>query len=149
MALTLLIDNSHLLGLVSVKNAGNLPATRLSWSIKMIASLDGELETFPSFDTKGSLVVAPHSETTRGSDGNLILSDLLSMAEASSNRTNEKPVFIYVFGIVKYHDGFTDGRLTRFCHRYNYKVRPQVAGAAQYSMSRDMARQHTYGNEST
>ena len=36
-----------------------------------------------------------------------------------------------------------------FCHRYNYKVRPQVVGAAQYSMGREMARQLTHGNEST
>jgi hypothetical protein len=149
MGLTLLIDGSHLLGLVSIKNAGNLPARNLSWSIRMLASLNGELETLPSFDIKGSIVLAPHSETTCGSDGRLIVSDLLGMAGAGLNRMDEKPVFIYVFGIIEYHDGFTDGRITRFCHRYNYKIRPQIVGPAQYSMSRELARQHTHGNEST
>jgi hypothetical protein len=114
----------------------------------MLASLDGEVAEFPSFDTKGSIVVAPHSETTRGSDGRLILHDMLTMAEAGVNRMDEKPVYIYVFGIVRYHDGFVDGRFTRFCHRYNYKVRPQIAGSGQYEMGAGMARQHSHGNES-
>jgi len=149
LGLSLLIDNAHLLGLVGFKNAGNLPARNLSWAIKMIASTNGELESFPSHDTKGNIVVAPNSETTRGSDGRLVLSDLLTMASAGNGRMNETPIFIYVYGVVRYHDGFADGRLTRFCHRYNYKVRPQVPGTAGYSMSRDLARQHTYGNEST
>jgi hypothetical protein len=148
LGLDLLIDGAHLLGLVSIKNAGNLPARNLTWSIRMLASSNGEEQTFPLQDTKGDIVVAPHSETTRGSDGRLVLVDMLTMAGAGGSRMDENPVFIYVYGVVRYHDGFTDGRFTRFCHRYNYKVRPQVSGSGQYIMSRDKARLHSYGNES-
>lgn len=148
LGLDLLIDGAHLLGLVSIKNSGNLPARNLSWSIRMLGTVDGEQESFPLKETQGNIVIAPHSETIRGADTRLVVSELLDAAGAGSQggRMAETPIFIYVFGIIKYHDGFTEERTTRFCHRYNWKVRPQEAG--KYGMSKELARQHSRGNES-
>jgi hypothetical protein len=74
------------------------------------------------------------------------VSDLLKMVGAEPDRSKETEVFIYVFGVVRYHDGFTEGRTTKFCHRYNWKMRSQFPG--NYGMKHDLARLHTYGNQS-
>jgi len=35
----------------------------------------------------------------------------------------KETLFFYVFDAVYYHDGFVDGRQTRFCHRYRKVTR--------------------------
>jgi len=49
--------------------------------------------------------------------------------------------FLYVWGLVKYEDGFGKKRFTRFCHRYN------VAAETDMRISAIDARHHEHGND--
>lgn len=152
LGVRLMRDGSHLIGHASIKNAGNLPATNLSWWINIKHSTTGEEADFPIGQTKGNIVVAPHSETTRGSDNSLVLPDLLTASNAGNiERHNENPLFIYVWGVVRYHDGFTADRSTQFCHRYNWINRPEIVTAdnTQYELDKEFSRLHTDGNATT
>jgi hypothetical protein len=55
LGLDLMMDGAHLIGKVSIKNARNLPARNLGWSIRMLDSSNGEEETFSLHETKGSM----------------------------------------------------------------------------------------------
>lgn len=61
-------------------------------------------------------------------------------------------LYIYVWGIVTYHDGFTAGRITKFCHRYNcgnvFEDTLRWGDTAYWSVSiaEEFARYHRYGN---
>jgi hypothetical protein len=48
--------------------------------------------------------------------------------------------FLYVWGVVRYKDGFGKPRFTKFCHRYNMNAE------ANLSIRRDDARHHEYGS---
>jgi hypothetical protein len=50
---------------------------------------------------------------------------------------------LYVWGIVRYDDGFTKGRFTRYCHRYNFSGLTK----GTYSFSPERYRYHHHGNE--
>jgi len=128
---------------VAIKNAGNLPAKDLSWSISIKHSGSGEDTDFPLAATNGNIVLAPHAETTHGSGDKIIVQELLTACEANQNPALEKPLFIYVWGVVQYHDGFVAGRSTKFCHRYNWVNR------VQYSIQKRYARQHRHDNATT
>jgi hypothetical protein len=146
----LMKDGGHIIGHVAIKNAGNLPATHLSWFINIKHTSGGEETGFPLEATKGRIVVAPHSETERGSDNKLVLQDLLDASNAKVNdRAKENPLYIYVWGMVRYHDGFTAGRTTQFCHRYNWINRPEAINPARCEINKEFARQHTEGNATT
>jgi hypothetical protein len=64
----LMKDAGQMIAHVAIKNAGNLPATNLSWFIDIRYSSSGEDVDFPLKATKGNIVVVPQSDTTRGSD---------------------------------------------------------------------------------
>ena len=53
--------------------------------------------------------------------------------------------WLYVWGEVRYDDGFANDRFTKFCFRYN------MAGAstdlAKEGISKENARYHAYGND--
>ena len=53
--------------------------------------------------------------------------------------------WLYVWGEVRYNDGFDNDRFTKFCFRYN------MAGAspdpAKEGISKENARYHAYGND--
>ncbi len=54
-------------------------------------------------------------------------------------------LFFYVWGVVYYHDGFVDGRHTRFCHRYNWKSFGETPRGG-FTADTTEARYHEYGN---
>jgi hypothetical protein len=87
-------------------------------------SEDGERETFGEGNISGNNVIAPRAEILR--------------AEGMG-----KQLYLYVWGIVQYHDGFTSGRWTRYCHRYNFSALDQ----GKYSIPRQNYRYHHKGNQ--
>jgi hypothetical protein len=151
-----MLDMRAVLGHVAIKNAGNLPATALSWSIKIKDSASGDDADF-TFDVgKGNIVVSPRSESIRGSESFLGIDELNDKCGTNDGRARgqENPVFIYVWGIVRYHDGFVEGRETRFCHRYNWINRGRVPGggypsSGNFHIASAFARVHEHGNGAT
>jgi hypothetical protein len=139
----MLRQGDRLIGHVAVKNAGNLPAQNLGWFIDIKQSDNGKEAHFPLEDANGTIVVSPRTETIRG--WHIVLS---SLPNTGFEDADKHPTYLYVWGIVRYDDGFVSGRFTKFCHRYNWinrgrEVENEKEIAAKY------ARDHEVGNEAS
>jgi hypothetical protein len=139
------IDGSSIMGHIAIRNAGHLPARDLSWFVNIKWSANGSDDDFPLSDGRGSVVITPGTATTRGSGSSIVLQDLLvgCNADGEANRHLQAPVYIYVWGAIDYNDGFSGGRVTKFCHRYNWMMR------GKYDVDVRYARLHEFGNDST
>src|SRR5262249_26039539 len=89
---------------VDIANFGHLPARQVSCCIKITQNENGELADFPidEQDLFGSYVLTPGAVTRQGSDS-------LTLAEGG---------YVYVWGRIRYLDGFGKQRTTDYCHRY-------------------------------
>jgi len=148
LGIHLMQNGTELIGHVAIKNAGHLPARKVSWLVNIHASESGEERDslFPLQHGKGNIVIAPGAVATRDSEKGVQMQTLneLSGAEAGVDRERERSTYLYVWGAVNYDDGFKKMRTTKFCHRYNWITRKQhdkpcVIAAAD-------ARYHDYAN---
>jgi hypothetical protein len=147
LGIHLMANGSSLIGHVGTKNAGHLPARKLNWLISIKHSLNGaEPESFfPLEKGNGKIVVAPGTVATQATNTNVSVQTLLTecAAEAAKGeRALEIDVFLYVWGAVRYDDGFKRTRSTKFCHRYNWKTRD-----GRYEIAARDARYHDHGND--
>lgn len=148
-------NGSDLIGHVGVKNAGRLPARKVSWFIDITVSENGSEpdEFFPIKEHKGNIVIAPDVIATRGSAAraSVTVDGLNKFCQAELGRAKEKRTFLYVWGSVSYDDGFDTNRTTTFCHRYNWinRGRDRPAGVGPYEIDAKFARHHEYGNDAT
>lgn len=142
----LLYQGDKLIGHVSIINAGNLPARNVSWFIGIKISASGNEAHFPLKSGAGNIVISPRAEAERGSSEYVVLQDVLTAAGNTPDKTKQNPVFMYVWGIVEYHDGFTSPRTTKFCHRYNW-INQGRAGSPMYEISHRFARYHEHGDD--
>jgi hypothetical protein len=127
-------DGDAVLGHIGIKNVGKLPAQNVSWRVRMILTADGGLKSFPIQDEEdGRIVLVPNAIARQGSQDRVPLQNI-------TDRFNSGTGWLYVWGIVRYDDGFGKRRYTRFCHRYN--CRAQAVGAIAASG----ARYHAHGN---
>jgi len=124
---------------VLFKNVGHLPARNVRWFFDRIFSDDGFLNNFPIVDERfeGKNVVPPGTEMRLG--GNAI-------ENASFEAARKRPIenWLYVWGEVRYDDGFGADRYTKFCHRYNMRSARPDSG---YWIKPKSARYHIYGND--
>jgi hypothetical protein len=143
-----MVSGDRVIGHIGIQNAGNMPARNLSWFIDIKRSSIGNDATFPLGDTKGNIVISPRATALRGSDRFVLLQDLLTACGSNDGRERgrENPVYLYVWGAVYYNDGFKDGRITKFCHRYNWITR-SIDAENKSSISEKFARYHEYGND--
>jgi hypothetical protein len=135
-----------IVGHVTIRNAGNLPARNLSWFMNISWSLrpdlsDDDLALGP---TKGAIVVAPRVEAIRGSEKSIEVTEL---EKAIEGHQKEPEIFIYVWGLVHYDAGFDKLRFTKFCHRYNW-INRNRDGLGRCMINPEFARYHTHGNGS-
>lgn len=145
--IVLSIEGDSLIGRVAFVNAGNLPAGQLSWLIDMSFTQNGEEKSFPiSKPAKGSIIIAPKAIAVRGAEHRLPLQKISEAAGNNFGKAIEITQYIYVWGVVRYLDGFRRQRKTLFCHRYNWKMRGE-GGARNYEIGADYARYHTSGND--
>jgi len=152
-------NGNDLIGHVGIKNAGHLPARNVSWFVGIKPSRNGEEpdDSFlsPQAPIAGNIVIAPGTTATLGSAPGAEAQMLYKFCGFKSGvgREKEQPTFLYVWGVVKYHDGFKKGRTTRFCHRYNWinRGRKREPGSESESRSIDAvwARYHEHGNYAT
>lgn len=113
-------------------NAGNLPARNVSWSVNKMMSQNRAEEPPTISHTAGSIVIPPRGDVTKG-DGKGLAQD-----EILTNLENGKQ-WLYIYGLVRYHDGFSTDRWTHFCHRYF--VSPNLA-----DLGPSRGRHHEKGN---
>jgi hypothetical protein len=67
-------------------------------------------------------------------------------------RDNEPACYLYVWGLVRYFDGFTEYRETFFCHRYDYKLsvyNPKGPAGEDYRLEARLGRHHKEGNRAS
>jgi hypothetical protein len=149
LGIHLMIEGDRLIGHVGIRNAGRLPARKLSWFINIKRSDKGNEEIFPLDKGKGKITVTPGAMATRGSDKHIVLQDLISASgmDITKGRSRENPTYLYVWGVVYYKDGVRKirWRFTKFCHRYNWIIREM--GAARYEIAKEYARYHEHGND--
>jgi hypothetical protein len=133
---------------LSVQNVGKLPAQDVSWFIAHVVSQNGRLNAFPIDEAKfygKSLVIHPGAEMKRSHDCTL------SDAEVDAIMCVEPRTFLYVWGGVRYLDGFAKvRRFTRFCHRYeNRGARRVLEGRykGHFMIAAESMRYHQFGNE--
>src|SRR5690349_7817857 len=69
LGIHLMQNGSELIGHVAMKNAGHLPARKVSWFVNIHASESGEEHDslFPLQPDKGNIVIVPGAAATRGS----------------------------------------------------------------------------------
>ena len=145
LGIHLMSDASSVIGHVGIKNAGHLPARKLSSVINMKCSKKGnEPEAFfPIERREGKVVIVPGAATTRASSTTIDIQILNKASGASSGKLKdqEEEVFLYVWGSVRYDNGFRRMRTTRFCHRYNWK------SSVGYAITKEHARFHEHFND--
>jgi hypothetical protein len=120
------------LGHVDFHNAGRLPAREISCCVKILQS-DNENEPIASF---------PIEE--RDFFGNFVLPAGGRMRHGSSSIQLTQQGFIFVWGCVRYLDGFGNRRFAKFCHRYPRIMLHRLNGA--YGIDSGDGRYHVTGN---
>jgi hypothetical protein len=123
---------------VAFHNVGNLPATEVSWFVCRRFSRKDNPTHFPTPEKRleGNNIIPPKTQALKGSRG--ISSVRLVKFKQGMDWRNR---FLYVWGMVKYKDGFGKTRFTKFCHRYN------VAAEVDLRINASDARYHEYGND--
>lgn len=124
-------EHGVVVGHVALQNVGNLPARNVSWFIQVTLSANGDLNDFRIHEDgfHGNNVIPPGTKAIQG----------------SSKVTLASEGFIYVWGQVRYDDGFGQRRFTSYCHRYNRATFRRLDGA--HGIRGTDARFHEYGNE--
>jgi hypothetical protein len=98
---------------IQVQNVGHLPARNVSWFIDTKLSPDGRLNDFPINEELffGNNVIRPATGMKRSQNCDFEWDELKTFESANLS--------LYVWGEIRYTDGFGVSRFTRFCHRYN------------------------------
>jgi hypothetical protein len=125
------------------RNTGHLPAQNVSWFLDWKFSSDAELDDFPiptsAAKFPGKNLIPPGSRIRKGSRP-IMHTELDSFMEA--NRAKPDKAWLYVWGRVRYRDGFKRGlRFTDFCFRYNLNLPKST-----WTIDASHGRQHEYGN---
>jgi hypothetical protein len=129
------IPQEGVLGYVGISNVGNLPARKVRWCLYIECDNDKERKHFPVFDVDvdGNNVVPPGTVMRRGSKA--IPSHELLLFHPETEK------FCFIWGTIRYTDGFGKERFTDFCHRYNCE-----AITAAKEIPESTARYHEHGN---
>ena len=133
---------------ISVKNVGEIPARDVSWFINHILSNNGVLDSLPIDESRffgHKLVIHPGAEMNRTHRFNL------GHNEAQAFKGSGGRLFFFVYGVVRYLDGFGKPRYTKFCHRYDsdgLETIPLGKPFAGHSeLTAKSMRYHQFGND--
>lgn len=145
-------DSGEAIAHIIVKNWGKIAAKSVEVYVQSIISMDKDSQYFtvPDRSNMVSRVVQPADEMRQGTQEIFAVADI-----------DNVEVFIFVWGVVYYEDGFGQKRFTRFCHRYpGARVRRRPIDFNATGMARMMgevyeerlidpkdARHHQYGND--
>jgi hypothetical protein len=128
----------EVLGRLRIRNVGNIPARRVRWFVRITCDPDRLWNGFQIEDGGfvGDNVIPPGTAIGKGTK-TILSTELMLFGEAKSR-------YCYVWGQVRYDDGFGIERTTNFCHRYNCEAR-----TLENTIPRKHARYHDYGNDAT
>jgi len=128
---------------VIMRNVGKLPARNVRWSIQWDLDENRHRSNFSLSDDldHGPIVVAPgtraiNTTPTRRTDE----------FEAFLTNAGIQDRFAYVWGEVRYDDGFGVIRWIKFCHRYNVAA---AVGAPRHRIAPKRGRYHENGNSTS
>jgi hypothetical protein len=125
---------------VGFQNVGNLPAKNVRWFIDRMFADDRWLKEFPIKEDgfEGKNIIAPGIEMRKGTTA-------IESQSFYAARNRGGVGWLYVWGEIRYDDGFGSDRFTKFCFRYN------MAGASpdltKEGIPKENARYHAYGND--
>lgn len=145
-----LIGESNVMGHVVLKNVGRLPARNVTLLVSMELSDGPEMDSFfrrqvfniAKVATNSDRVIQPGGEMRQGSER-----PTLAISELCVPDHN-----VYVYGIVRYDNGYGEQCFTKFCHRYatasrDRSVKPDSRpNKSRAFIGADKARYHNYGN---
>jgi hypothetical protein len=123
---------------VGFHNSGNLPATHVTWFMHRKVSTDPVRKDFSINEQRfeGDLVIPQHITAPKGT-----MSFSKRFIERFNQGNDGRNRFVYVWGEVRYTDGFGKRRWIKFCHRYNL-----APFNVSYGVPVDFARYHEHGN---
>jgi len=146
LGIVLTVGGTRVLGHVGIRNVGNLPAHNVRWFIDIKASSNDAEKDFPIGAVNGDLLAPPGATLRRATKATMLIADLIEQGLSVVRvRSEENPVFLYVWGVVLYQDGLGKERCTRFCHRYNWVMRGD-GQIGKYDIDSKFARYHEHGN---
>jgi hypothetical protein len=128
----------ELVGHVTFKNVGHLPAHKFCWVVNLGAGgKDWKPPKIKNRDLDGESVIPIGAEWPKGS------------APLAHPQEEQRGLYLYVWGRVTYKDGYKwRKRYTDFCHRYPWEKRETPASGG-VAISTDEARYNVYGNRAT
>jgi hypothetical protein len=121
---------------VAFFNAGNLPAQNVSWEITREFSHERRRADFNLPNNEAGDVLIPPKGQMMKSAAPITTEEV----QAATDELIGGETMLYVWGRVRYKDGFGNDRFIDFCHRYNVNNFSSAGVAAAYG------RQHEYGN---
>ena len=146
LGIVVTVGGTRVLGHVGIRNVGNQAAHSVRWFLDIKASPDDAEKSFPLGPMSGDLVAPPGTTLRRATKATMAIADLIEKGLSVVRlRSEEDPVFLYVWGVVHYQDGLGKERWTRFCHRYNWVMRGD-GQIGKYDIDSKFARYHEYGN---
>jgi len=132
---------------LSIRNRGRLPARDVSWSITHELCTNGARTDFPIRDKfyAGTLAIPPDTEMRRSQNCKFTQEEFELFTKVP------RKAFFYIWGEVRYTDGFRGKRSTKFCHRYDsrglYTVPADRPNSGTFAISGESMRMHQYGND--
>lgn len=130
---------------LSVRNVGRLPARQVSWFLDWAIDTNGRRHQFPiGAEFYGSNVIPPGMEMRRSLDCRVQQPAAIPLFQ------HPRRAFFYVWGEIRYLDGFDNQRFTKFCHRYDYRALGVVTDGpflGQKKLVAEDVRAHAFGND--
>lgn len=135
-------------GHIGIRNVGHLPARKVRWFIEVTPSSDGKRVHFPFGPLTGNNVVHATSEMRQ--------CGRVAISRQEFQNFAENNLWIYVWGTVRYDDGFGNDRYSNFCHRYDTKgftsrtptlSFEQTSQLGRATIAAEAATYHQSGNE--
>jgi hypothetical protein len=130
-------DVGQLVGYIAIENVGHSPAKNVRWFISIKPANGSKESQFPIGTHAGDNFLPRGVEMIEGSES-ISVRDILSALPTS--------LYFYVWGEVKYNDGFTPDRWIKFCHRYSWHSFTDVGGR-DLKVEAGEARYHEQGND--
>jgi hypothetical protein len=112
-------DAGQLVGYIAIENVGHLPAKNVRWFISIKPANGSNENQFPIGKHAGDNFLPRGVEMIEGSES-ISSRDILSALPTN--------LYFYVWGEIKYNDGFAPDRWMKFCHRYSWHSFSDVGG---------------------
>lgn len=135
-----LTEEGNALAHIGIRNTGHLPAGNVVWTCQIESPCSGSRRKFELTHEieSGSFVIPAGGVMTFGT----VRIPARALDYANVKMLKPEAEYCYVWGEVRYKDGFRKNRYTKFCHRYPLKLR-----ATNRRIDAKYARYHDYGNE--